>query len=139
MAVASSRQEHFLEARLFPSPNPAITGLLVGPQMAMVMQYYGLKVAANYIAQNPTNTSDPGRASRKGGHPVGTALETLEVSTPIGGVKNDRRVGEVSVRTPYAPASNYGRHSPTPAQGLGSAYVGQQKLQRALIGAVGKY
>jgi hypothetical protein len=138
MAVAPARTDHTLEVYLYPDPNPAITGILIGPQMAMTMQYFGLKVAANYIAQNPVNTSDPGRANRKGGHPVGTALETLTVSTPIGGMKHDRRTAEVSVRTPYAPASNYGRHTPTEAQGLGSSYVGQQKLQRALVGAVGK-
>ena len=137
MAVSTSRQQHFLEARLFPSPNPAVTGLLLGPKMAMVMQAFALRAATNYISQNPINTSDPGRATRAGGHPVGSQLQTLTVTTPIGGLKNDRRVGELSIMTPYAPASNYGRHSPTEGQGYGSAYVGVQKLQRALIGISG--
>lgn len=137
MAEVGNRQVHQLELRLYPSPNPAITAILVGVQMKACMYDFAARVASNYVAQNPINTSDPGRAGRKGGHPIGTMLGTLSIDAPIGGRKHDRHVGEVSVTTPYAPASNYGRHTPTVGQGLGSAYVGQQKLQRALQGVIG--
>ena len=98
----------------YPAPNPALTQILVGDRLGAVVGDYTLRVAINYIqrlADRPHIGDDH----------VGRLASTVNTDMFIGGFKNDRHVGEVTVGggdAPYGAADQYGRNAYAQYEGL---------------------
>lgn len=109
MAEANPR-DYYLEVDLYPYPNPALTQILVSEQLGKVVADYTSKVAAVYT-QRLT-----GRKRIGDRHP-GLMQNNIKAAVHIGGLKNDRVVGEITVSTDYAAADEFGRHAYNPYEG----------------------
>lgn len=110
--------DHELEVNIYPAPNPALTEILVGEDMARVVHDYGEKVKAAFVAdvQARAHKGDP--------HP-GNMAANAYVDTHIGGFKGDRYVSEVGSHVPYMLVDEVGRSSRNP-------YHGHHSLRDAL-------
>lgn len=109
--MAEREAGFYLEVYLYPAPNPALTAVLKGEELRGVVADYTSKVFAVYVqkvASRPRHSSDP--------HP-GNMIEHTSASVHIGGYKNDRHVGEITVDVPYAAADEFGRHAYNPYEG----------------------
>lgn len=117
MAEVNPR-DYYLEVDIYPYPNPALTQVLVGDQMGAIIGDYTAKVLAVYTSR----MADRPRIGDK--HP-GLSLENTSASVHIGGFRNDRVVGEITVDVPYAAADEFGRHAYNP-------YAGHHDLRDSL-------
>ena len=103
----------YQDVRIYPYPNPAITELLVSSRMRAIVSEYTMKIEATYRAGLLPRTSP-----RKSGPNL---IDTVKVFVGIGGYKNDRIVGEVSVgdgtTNPYGGADEFGRNKYAPYEG----------------------
>lgn len=104
--------DHYLDVKLYPYPNPALSEILVGEGMRAVLTDYTEKVRSNYVARLAN------RPRRGDKHP-GLMAENTHASVHVGGYKGDRLIGEITVATEYAATDEFGRHSNNPYGGSG--------------------
>ncbi|AER26074.1 hypothetical protein SSEA_SKINNY_22 [Mycobacterium phage Skinny] len=109
-------------AYFYQEPNPALSEILLSTDVEMLVASYTERVATNYIAR-VSGRSDPSDPTSLAG--------AVRASVFIGGYKNDRHVGEITVGVEYAMADEFGRHSPADGQN-NSTYEGSGDLRAAL-------
>lgn len=108
--MAEREAGNYLEVELFPAPNPALTQILKGDQLAAVVTDYTQKVASVFVS------SIQGRPHIGDKHP-GLMTGSTYANVHIGGFKNDRVVGEVGSTVDYMAADEFGRHANNPYEG----------------------
>ncbi|ATN93983.1 neck protein [Mycobacterium phage Kumao] len=101
---------HRMEVDIYPDPNPALTAILVGPELKAAVIDKTHQVVAVY-------TQKLANRPRKGDRHPGNMLRHTKGVVDIGGYRKDRWVGEVSVKTAYAAADELGRKQYNPYQG----------------------
>jgi len=108
----------------YPKPNPALTEILVSNSVRDLVDEWGYKVEATYVAalQARKHVGDK--------HP-GQMEGAIEGRSFIGGYEGDRWVGELIVHVDYALADEYGRKTPAPGQ-KGSTTEAHHSLRDAL-------
>ncbi|ORA17360.1 HK97 gp10 family phage protein [Mycobacterium arosiense] len=111
--------DHELEVNIYPAPNPALTEILVGEDMARVVNDYGQRVKAQYV-------SDVQARAHKGDPHPGALAASAYCNVFVGGMKNDRYVAEVGSALDYAASDEFGRSSRNP-------YHGHHSLRDALF------
>jgi hypothetical protein len=130
MAGLSTGWAYLEDIELYGPPNKALAQILLGPGMYAIVAGYTAKVVSNYVTrQSGERYKDPKRQYRAGGHPPGATLQSLEASVEIGGFRNDRWTGQISVGVVYAGAGEYGRKKYAP-------YAGTANLRQALHGVL---
>lgn len=107
----------------YQESNPAQAEILIGPRMQAIVAEYTFKVMESYL-----NRIAPRSDS-------GAMLGSTYASVQIGGYKNDRWVGEITVGVEYAMADEFGRDTPQGGQNS-STYEGSGDLRAALYGVL---
>lgn len=111
-------------AYFYEDPNPALAEILLGGGVRDVTYEYTARVTVNYLTRLEARKHVHDR------HP-GEMAGSVRPDVFIGGYKDDRWVGEVSVDVEYAMADEMGRHTPAPGQ-RGSVTQGSHDLSGAL-------
>ena len=81
----------------YPEPNPALTEILIGSRLQFIVAEWTAKVMASYVARIAPRSKS------------GEMLGSVDANVFIGGYKNDRWVGEITVGVEYAMADEFGR------------------------------
>ncbi|QNJ56829.1 hypothetical protein SEA_REINDEER_19 [Mycobacterium phage Reindeer] len=109
-------------AYFYAEPNPALSEILIGPELHALTADYTARVVADYVTR-VSGRSDPESPESLAG--------SVSAEVFIGGYKTDRWIGEIVVGVEYALADEFGRHDPAEGQN-NSTYEGSGDLRGAL-------
>lgn len=111
-------------AFFYAEPNPALTEALAGDRLLGIVSDYTGRVWDSYM----TKLASRRHASDE--HP-GQMASLTRAEVFIGGYKDDRWIGQITVGVEYAMADEFGRHEPAEGQNH-STYEGSGDLRGAL-------
>lgn len=111
-------------AYFYEDPNPCLAEILIGERTQGVVYEYTARVTANYLTRL-------GDRKHSGDRHPGDMAGSVRPDVFIGGYKDDRWIGEVTVEVEYAMADEMGRHTPADGQNK-SVYDGSHDLSGAL-------
>ncbi|WP_099021273.1 hypothetical protein [Mycolicibacterium palauense] len=97
-------------AYFYADPNPGLAKILTGDHVFTLVSDYVTRVMETYIAKLYARSPDSD-------HDATSMANSVYGEVFIGGYRDDRWVGQITVAVEYAAADEFGRHSYNPYEG----------------------